>query len=141
MIAGEAREADTVILDEGVLDGLASLLGDERIGELLLSFGQEARHRLALIEAAQADPGGIVGHAHVLTSIAGQLGFAQLSRLCSRIEAELLGGDRGDRVETPRATGPQVAGLRLVVERALDAAARSRYAATGRAGPPGGSAA
>jgi len=67
-------DAVAPILDESALDILASLLGRERIGELLLSFHQEAKRRVAQVELQSANLKQVIDHAHALVSLAGQLG-------------------------------------------------------------------
>ena len=67
-------DAVAPILDESSLDILASLLGRERIGELLLSFHQEAKRRVAQVELQSANLKQVIDHAHALVSLAGQLG-------------------------------------------------------------------
>ena len=116
-----APDTSVIVLDESALDSLASLLGRERIGDLLVSFENETRRRLGLIAAPAATSEDMAHHAHALVSLAGQLGFMELSASCARL------GTTAARGLDPNED------LRAVADRALDAAARSSYAAASHA--------
>ncbi|WP_430912069.1 PAS domain S-box protein [Methylobacterium sp. sgz302541] len=114
---GPAREtAEPPVLDGDALAELVSLLGPNKIAAMLVSFRRDIERRLALLGAAEATEEDLSAHAHAVTSLAGQLGFMELSAVCAGMQAPAGGGL--DRIAT----------LRSAADRALDAAAASPYA-------------
>ena len=106
------------VLDESALEGLAELLGPDRIADLLTAFRRETARRLVLMEASEATGAEVGAHAHALVSLAGQLGFGELSALCAELERGALNGDAVALMPS----------LRAAAERATTAAVRSTYA-------------
>ena len=106
------------VFDESALESLAMLLGRDRIPDLLTAFRRETERRIALMEAPGATPADIGAHAHVLVSLAGQLGLAELSALCVETERDSSSG----------LCALDLAGLRAAAERAISTSYRSAYA-------------
>ena len=111
-------EGVAAVLDEGILDTLASILNRERVGDLLLEFRADIERRLAVLAAPATTPNDLARHAHSLLSLAGQLGFAELSLLCADLERASLRGGGLDQLST----------LERTAARAIEAATRSSYA-------------
>ena len=82
--APTAEGAD--ILDRAMLADMSDLLGPQRLAELIRAFIPDLQRRLASI--AEGGTPVLMREAHALASSAGQLGFAELSLLCQRIERE-----------------------------------------------------
>ncbi|GJD95894.1 Sensor histidine kinase RcsC [Methylobacterium iners] len=117
-IEGASKSASAVVLDETSLEVLASLLGDQRIPDLLSSFTSEVRRRLVRLEDPEATSATMSAETHALVSLAGQLGFMELSLLASEVgEAAERGGGLDQRYLLIQA-----------VTRALAAAQSSRFA-------------
>ena len=106
------------VFDEGALDSLALVLGGDRIPDLLTGFRREAESRITLMESPTAPPVDIASHAHALVSLAGQLGFAELSALCADAERR-----------APEGCGsPEIGSLRAAFDRAISACSGSELA-------------
>ena len=104
------------VLELRKLEELAALLGRSRIIGMLTAFVEELPSRLA-----EAEFGGtqtLSDQLHMLVSIAGELGFHELSALCAEIVQDTRRGANVDRV----------ADLRSAAERAIEAASRSGFA-------------
>ncbi len=104
------------VLDEATLEALAGYIGRERLKEMLAAFAREVETRLSDFDAAT--PSEIARRAHALVSLAGQLGFTELSRRCA--EAERAVRDGVDPIP--------VGEVRTAADRAIRAARGSRYA-------------
>ncbi|GJD93109.1 PAS domain S-box protein [Methylobacterium iners] len=111
-----ARSTD--VLDETMLAMLAGVLGEGRISGLLAAFQSEVERRLAQLEAPGITAAELSREAHAMVSLAGQLGFAALARLCREIEEVSAHGAGLDRLPELRAAASQ----------AIAAAARTPYA-------------
>ena len=109
---GEDPEID--VLDDMTLESLAGHIGRERLEELLGAFAREVEARVSDLDAAT--PAEIARRAHALVSLAGQLGFNELSRRCAEVETAARGG-----IE-PIPIGE----VRSAADRAVRAARRSR---------------
>lgn len=107
------------VMDEDVQDTLARYIGAERLGPLLDAFRHEMELRLRHIAGPETTATDVAGHAHLIVGMAGQLGFAELSAVCARLERSVVEASLRDDVRH----------LRAVAARALAAAAGSRYAA------------
>ena len=103
------------VLDEATLEALAGYIGRERLVEMLGAFAREVEARISGFEAAT--PAEIAGRAHALVSLAGQLGFIELSRRCAEVETAARDGI--DPIP--------IGDVRSAADRALRAARRSRY--------------
>ena len=78
------------VLDEATLDALAGYVGRERLEEMLGAFAREVEARVSDFDAATRSE--IAGRAHALVSLAGQLGFNELSRRCAEVETAARDG-------------------------------------------------
>ena len=104
------------VLDEATLEALAGYIGRERLEEMLGAFAREVEARVSGFDAAT--PSEIAGRAHALVSLAGQLGFIELSRRCAEVETAARGG------VDPIPIGE----VRTAADRAIRAARDTRYA-------------
>ncbi len=111
------REVNPVLEDQE-LDALSAILGPERVSQFLNSFRRETDRFLEQFEKDEATTSELARWAHILVSLAGQLGFSELSLFCAALEEEALHGNGLDLV-------PE---LRILVGRARVAAMASRYA-------------
>ncbi len=112
----EAAEAVPFpVLDERKLSELAGFIGRDRTAKMLGQFVVEIERRLAAFAPSSTDELGTLTHS--LSSLAGQLGFVQLSTLCAEIESEARQGFGLDRA----------ADLRLVADSAVLAARLCTY--------------
>ena len=111
-----ARTSGVHVLDDTMLETLAHVIGPERLSKLLADFALDLDRRLAGLD--QATTADLASATHALKSLAGQLGFAQLSRLCADIEQEARKGGGLHLVEE----------LRSAAELAASAARTSRFA-------------
>ena len=82
------------VLDEATLDALAGYVGRERLEEMLGAFAREVEARVSDFDAATRSE--IAGRAHALVSLAGQLGFNELSRRLRRSGDRRTRRDRSD---------------------------------------------
>ena len=103
------------VLDEATLEVLAGYIGRERLQDMLGAFTREVEARVSGFDAAT--PSEIARRAHALVSLAGQLGFVELSRLCAEVETAARDGI------DPIPIGE----VRSAADRAVRAAQRSRY--------------
>ena len=103
------------VLDEATLEVLAGYIGRERLQDMLGAFTREVEARVSGFDAAT--PSEIARRAHALVSLAGQLGFIELSRLCAEVETAARDGI------DPIPIGE----VRSAADRAVRAAQRSRY--------------
>ena len=103
------------VLDEDTLSELVESLGRERMAKMLRQFVVEIETRVAAVAPSGTDE--LRTLTHSLSSLAGQLGFLQLSILCAEIESEARRGSGLDRLSD----------LRLVAESAVLAARSSAY--------------
>jgi PAS domain S-box-containing protein len=109
------KETPMPILDTTSLERLASIMGRERVARLLNAFILDVSRRNKELKDMTATE--LSAHVHSCKSMAGQLGFIELSRLCATVEEEsTTGGDH--RVSELLAAG----------ERAVDAAQSCSYA-------------
>ncbi len=104
------------VLDETALETLAGYIGRERLEEMLGAFAREVETRLSDFDAAT--PSEIARRAHALVSLAGQLGFLELSRRCAELEKAARDG------VDPIPVGE----VRSAADRAIRAARGTRYA-------------
>ena len=102
------------VLDEATLDALARYVGRERLEEMLGTFAREVEARVSDFDAAT--PSEIAGRAHALVSLAGQLGFHELSRRCAEVETAARDGIDPIPIDE----------VRSAADRAIRAARRSR---------------
>ncbi len=105
---------DIDVLDEATLDALAGYVGRERLEEMLGAFAREVEARVSDFHAAT--PSEIAGRAHALVSLAGQLGFNELSRRCAEVETAARDGIDPIPIDE----------VRSAADRAIRAARRSR---------------
>jgi CheY-like chemotaxis protein len=123
---GPVRSAGAAVLDDDTLNTLAEILGAHRVPALLSAFMEDLRGRIGELK----DPGTtcqtLRANAHALVSLAGQLGFAELSALSADIEGEAETGAGLDRL-------PE---LSAAAARAIEAAARARDARTSEGASP-----
>ncbi len=104
------------VLEGGILEELAGLIGHDRVASMLARFVDDLRARLAAVAAGgEAELSDAV---HVLVATAGQLGFRELGALCVEADALLRSGAGFDRLDE----------LRRAADRAAAAAARSAFA-------------
>ncbi len=115
---GEHSDADPEIdvLDDTTLEALARYIGRKRLEEMLGAFAREVEARVSGLDTAT--PSEIARRAHALVSLAGQLGFTELSRRCAEVETAARDGN------DPLPIGE----VRSAADRAVRAARRSRYA-------------
>lgn len=106
------------VLQESALETLATIVGREKTARLLQTFALEARRRLAVLDATQASTDDLASQAHSLISLAGQLGFLELSQLCLEVEEAALAGGGLDRLGA----------LRAATDRAIEAARTTAFA-------------
>ena len=106
------------VLDEAMLEMMASVVGRERIGELLSAAMREIERRVALLCGTEIEAAAFETEAHALVSLSGQLGFVELSELCRELEGRATGIDGR----------PRIAELREAAERARSAVTRCTYA-------------
>ena len=103
------------VLDERKLSELVGFIGRDRIAKMLGQFVVEIETRVG--SAGSSNPNDLATLTHSLSSLSGQLGFLQLSRLCSEIEREARQGLGLDRLTN----------LRLVADSAIVAARSCTY--------------
>lgn len=106
------------VLQESALETLATIVGREKTARLLQTFALEARRRLAVLDATQASTDDLASQTHSLISLAGQLGFLELSQLCLEVEEAALAGGGLDRLGA----------LRAATDRAIEAARTTAFA-------------
>jgi CheY-like chemotaxis protein len=109
------KETPMPILDTTSLERLASIMGRERVARLLDAFILDVSRRNKELEGMTTTE--LSAHVHSCKSMAGQLGFIELSRLCAAVEEEATAG--GDH---------RVSELLAAGERAVDAAQSCSYA-------------
>ncbi len=115
--AAEGAGARPDVLDTAKLEELSELIGRDRLGGMMDRFLADLRLRLAAVLGGDRDE---LSHAvHGLVSMAGQLGFGELSRVCAEADRQLRAGHGFHRIEE----------LRGAADRAAIAAARSGFAA------------
>ena len=114
-----AEAAPSPVLDERKLSELVGFIGRERVAKMLGQFVVEIEGRVAALAPSSTDELGTLTHS--LSSLAGQLGFLQLSILCAAIESEVRQGTGFDRLED----------LRLAAESAMLAARSCTYFGSG----------
>ena len=95
------------VLDTGTLEELAGLIGQVRLMEIMSRFVDDLARRIEVLD--QASTGELAEHMHSLISQAGQLGFVQLSRLCSEADAEARRGTRPHRIDEIRSAAARAA--------------------------------
>ncbi len=121
MIASPPRRPEAAsavpspVLDERKLSELVGFIGRDRIAKMLGQFVVEIETRVA--SSDPAGPNELATLTHSLSSLSGQLGFLQLSLLCSEIEREARQGLGLDRLTD----------LRLVADNAIVAARSCTY--------------
>ncbi len=106
-------------LDTAALEDLAVIIGRDRLADILGRFASTLPVHLSAIADGEADHA--CRQAHMLTSMAGQLGFVRLSKLASAIEHR--------SVEAPHAA--LLRDFRIAIERAAAAAAASPFLRAG----------
>ncbi len=104
------------ILDTKPLERLASVMGREGVARLLKTFILNIGERNNELKGMTATE--LSAHVHSCKSMAGQLGFIELSRLCATVEEETNAGGGAQRVPELLAAG----------ERAIVAAESCSYA-------------
>jgi PAS domain S-box-containing protein len=124
MGVNKATVLDEPVLDESVLDGLAGVLGHDRVGDFLELFLCEAR-QVPLLHSRSDAREETIALAHKLAAAAGQLGFKELSAVCRGLESRLRSGVGLVRT----------ADLEAAAERAIVAASTCRYAKAGAGAP------
>lgn len=113
-----AAPSSRPVLEESILVTLSTIVGREKTARLLRTFSLEAERRLAELETNGPSPDMLASQAHSLISLAGQLGFLELSELCSLIEEAALAGGGLDRITA----------LREATDRAIAAAGMTAFA-------------
>lgn len=106
------------VLDEEMLAMLAEVIGNHRIPALLKTFASDLQARVARLAGTEASHMVLKAEAHALVSLAGQLGFAELSGLCGELEMAAEMGCGFERIDD----------LRAAALRAIAAAERTPYA-------------
>ncbi|GJE02049.1 PAS domain-containing hybrid sensor histidine kinase/response regulator [Methylobacterium isbiliense] len=101
-------------VDRTVYEDVAGLLGPARLARLLDDLAREIGDRLSDACLDGSDLARLRGDAHGLASAAGQLGFAELARLCRDLE-------RACREERDR-PGPDLASILAALRQARDRA-------------------
>ena len=104
------------VIDNATLQMLERVIGREKLRELLMAFVTDVDQRVADLEVLTVKELG--ARMHLLTSMAGQLGFSELSRLCAEIEDDSREGGGLTRI----------AELRQTAARASQAARSSQFA-------------
>ena len=110
-----AEAVPSPVLDERKLSELVGFIGRDRVAKMLGQFVVEIETRVA--SADPSSPDELATLTHSLSSLSGQLGFLQLSRLCAEIEREARQGLGLDRLTN----------LRLVADSAIVAARSCSY--------------
>ena len=82
------------LLDERALEQIAEGLSAEILAELLGSFIDDLKQRIAAIEQARADGGlqSLAEHAHALKSSTGSYGARRLQHHCTELEQQARAG-------------------------------------------------
>ena len=75
------------ILDTTPLERLASVMGRERVARLLDTFVVNVSQRNSELRGMTTTE--LSAHVHSCKSMAGQLGFIELSRLCAAVEEDV----------------------------------------------------
>ena len=78
-------------LDRAVFDNVAEMVGPETIRRLLGALAEELNGRFGQADALPAREA-LADSAHSMVSMSGMLGFIELSRLCSEVEAACVTG-------------------------------------------------
>ena len=112
----ERSDAD---LDTAALEDLAVIIGRDRLADILGRFASALPVHLSIIADGEADHA--CRQAHMLTSMAGQLGFMRLSKLASAIERQPLGASHAALLRD----------FRVAIERAAAAAEASPFLRAG----------
>lgn len=115
---GVAQPERAAVLDDGTLEMLAEILGRHRIPALLSAFMDDLRLRIERLTAPGTTCQTLRENAHAIVSLAGQLGFIELSGLCAELDEEAEMGAGLDRL-------PE---LSAAAARAIEAASQSRDA-------------
>ena len=115
---GAAQPERAAVLDDGTLEMLAEILGRHRIPALLSAFMDDLRLRIERLTAPGTTCQTLRENAHAIVSLAGQLGFIELSGLCAELDEEAEMGAGLDRL-------PE---LSAAAARAIEAASQSRDA-------------
>ena len=76
------------VLDETALEMMAGVVGRDRITDLLACAMREIERRVALVSEPDVGAAAFATEAHALVSLAGQLGFVELSDLCRELERQ-----------------------------------------------------
>ena len=93
--AAKPREANAALptFDQPTFDAIAELLGAEKTNETLAKFLREIAGRLDGDDLAEGRRETFQRDAHVVTSIAGMLGFVDLAQTCAAIVMSPLGAE------------------------------------------------
>jgi CheY-like chemotaxis protein/HPt (histidine-containing phosphotransfer) domain-containing protein len=88
----ESKPADAVPLDRETYGNLVTLMGREKVLKLLDNLGAQLTRTLEGPCLDVSDRERLGREAHAMVSMAGMLGFVELSGLCSEVEQACLGG-------------------------------------------------
>ncbi|HLZ65041.1 MAG TPA: ATP-binding protein [Aliidongia sp.] len=83
--AAEPARPPVAVIDDVALDGLIARLGAGKVGELVGLFRRSVETEIAALELARSDARAARGHGNALSSIAGNLGCAELERASRRL--------------------------------------------------------
>jgi signal transduction histidine kinase/ActR/RegA family two-component response regulator len=83
--AAEPSRPPVAVLDDVALDGLIARLGLAKVTELVGLFRRSVESEVAALELARSDAPAARGHGNALSSIAGNLGCAELERASRRL--------------------------------------------------------
>jgi signal transduction histidine kinase/DNA-binding response OmpR family regulator len=83
--AVEPARPAVAVLDDVALDGLIQRLGPAKVTELVTLFRRSVETEVAALELARFDAPAARGHGNALSSIAGNLGCAELERASRRL--------------------------------------------------------
>lgn len=81
----EPTRPPVAVLDDVALDGLIARLGPGKVSELVGLFHRSVETEIAALQLARNDAPAARGHGNVLSSIAGNLGCAELERASRRL--------------------------------------------------------
>ncbi|KPH58263.1 Hpt domain-containing protein [Pseudoalteromonas sp. NEC-BIFX-2020_002] len=103
---------NTVIIDEGALEGMESLLGEQFDDTLMFCCAEFERLGGEILATIHSDVPTATRHAHSLKSNAAQFGASSLSDVARDIEQSLNNGDLSQAVMATEQLESQVAGAK-----------------------------
>jgi HPt (histidine-containing phosphotransfer) domain-containing protein len=114
-----AATIEPAVLKAPAFEELVAAAGRDRALGMLERFGDQLKERFADESLTPADPERLAKNAHAAVSMAGMLGFEELSQLCRRVEESARSGGELE---------PLIQELKTSRDAALDQIARARQA-------------